>query len=227
MDAYYILKINKFDKEKKSYTIAQQMGLKNYCDDVPIVSFKEKINLKIDDYEYIKYELITESKKKQRGRAYGNHNIFNCFIAINENCFYYPINDDIIILHCSNDIFTQFYKIFRENTEFKFDKLNVDFEYIIKNQNLIEGVEGIWLGQIDDINIRSLLLLGSKVEDSNKYIELKNAGAVISNMTIIYNYNNEQKKIMITQDGGIILYKNENETDALNLIKNTYKNLMS
>ncbi len=226
MDPYYILKINRFSEDDENYTTAQQIGIGNFFDDAPSVSFEKSRELDIEKMHYKKYKLTTEKMISQRGRAYATLDVFESFIAITDSSFYYDYNENILILHCSKDIFNQFVAAFKNNNDFKFEKLHIDFEDIIDNQKST-GVMGIWLGKIDDVNVSTLLLLGNNVENSDKYRQLRLSGAEINNLTIIYRFYDTQKKLMITKDGGIILYKNEDESDALMLIKDVYKNLIS
>lgn len=226
MDAYYVLKVLSFNKENPTYTTVQQVGIDGFSDDTPAVSFNKSDNLPINEDTYLKYSLTTEKKVKQRGRANGFSDIFESFIAINNSDFYYCEHEKILILHCSKDAFKQFIKAFEGNNEYSFKKIDVDFESIIVNQHQI-GVQGIWLGQLDDVNVKSLLLLGNNLESSTRYQDLKTEGAEISNLTIIYIFENIQRKIMISKDGGVIMYANEKESEALKLVKSIYKNLLS
>ncbi len=226
MDAFYILRINKFNTASPSYVNTQQTAMDGVYDDCPTISFERINTITISDKTLVKYDLITEKSVKQKGRALGSNTTFEQFILINESCFYYYEKLNIIILHCSKDAFNQFYKAFKEHYEFEFKKATVDFDYIISNQKLL-GIEGIWLGKIDDININSLLLLGNNVEDSSKYRELRAEGAEISNITMIYDFNSKQKKVMITKDGGVVFYTKEDESNALLIIENIYETLMS
>ncbi|MEG2412652.1 MAG: hypothetical protein RSA29_17845 [Clostridium sp.] len=225
MEPYYILKINKFSEAHENYTTSQQLGIESF-DDAPAVSFTKSQNLTIGDLHVGKYDLTTEKKTTQRGRACGSHEVFESFIAIKDSTFYCNSCENNLMLHCPKDTFNQFFNAFENNKYFKFSKPIVNFEDIIDNQKSL-GIQGIWLGKIDDVNISTLLLLGTNVEDSDKYRQLRAAGAEINNITIVYNFNEVQKKVMITKDGGIILYKSAKETDALLLVNDIYKNLMS
>ncbi len=226
MDAFYILRINKFNTASQSYVNTQQTAMEGIYDDCPTITFEQIHNLTISNKTLIKYDLTTEKSVRQKGRALGSNTTFEQFISINESCFYYYKHLNIIILHCSKDVFNQFYKAFKDHYDFEFKKVSVDFDYIITNQRLL-GIEGIWLGKIDDINISSLLLLGNNVEDSMKYRELRAEGAEISNITMIYDFDNQQKKVMITKDGGVVFYTKEIETNALLIIEHIYETLMS
>lgn len=224
MIPYYILKSDTFDTSLSNHSTSQQSCMDAYGDCEPSVKFN-KLDKQIIT-GYTQYSLISESISKRKGRAYGHDYPFEQFISIDENFFYYNSYNQILIFKSSRSIFSNFTRAFKKDPLLKFEKIEVDFERVIGNANSI-GVEGMWLGEIPDININALALLGSKVESSQKYKELKEQGAQISNLTIIYNFKDKQEKIMITKDGGIILYHHREETYALELVRDVYEKLFT
>ena len=85
----------------------------------------------------------------------------------------------------------------------------------------------MWLGDYPDININSMYLIGHKIEDSTQYQQLINQGVTITNITILYDFNDDIEKIMITKDGGIIIYRQIDETDALLLVQDVCNKLLT
>lgn len=222
MIPYYILKSDSFNISLSDYSTSQQSSINSISDCEPVVKF-HKLDSQIIT-GYTKYNLVSESISNKKGRAYGHDYPFEQFISIDENLLYYNSDNKILIFKSSKDVFINFVRAFKKDSYLKFEKIEVDFERIISNANAI-GVEGMWLGEIPDININALALLGKRVESSEQYKELKKHGAKISNLTIIYNFKNKQEKIMITKDGGIILYHRREETYALELVRDAYEKL--
>jgi len=223
MVPYYILGIEAFDITREAYGTDAQRGIQGVNDHEPRTEFNKHESQIIEGY--MKYDLRCETFYNHRGRAYGVDRIFERFILISDKHFYYSANSNILIMSTPKDVFNKFYKDFQRDGLFRFKKIEIDFNKIIKNQHAL-GIEGIWLGKLSDININALLLLGTKIEDSNQYQQLVAGGAQVTNISIVYNYNNKQEKIMITKDGGIILYEHKNETDALLLSEHIYTNLL-
>jgi hypothetical protein len=224
---YYLLEIDKFDQACMSYSTPSQLGLNNVTDRTASVSFKMKDNQVISGF--VKYDLKCEIQQNQRGRAYGRDEIFDRFILIQEKVFYYSSPCNILIVSSSKEVFGNFAKYFSQtnaNSPLKIKKVTVDFPHIISNQNSL-GIEGVWLGDYPDINIDSMYLIGNRIENSTQYQQLIAKGAKIKNITILYNYNNATEKIMITKEGGIIFYRQIDETDALLLAEDIYTKLLS
>lgn len=223
MYPYYILIPDKFNHRLNSYSTDSQSTILGTVNIDPITKFK-KHNQQIID-KYTKYDLTCETLKKQKGRAYGHPDTFDQWIYIVDKCFYYSHDHEVLFLSTPKEIFNKFHKDFTKDDIFSFSKLDVDFKSIIQNQ-YSHGIEGIWLGKVPDIHISALLLLGNKIESSSNYQEFLQQGSEITNLSIIYNYQGTQEKIMITKDGGIILYKQKDETDALLLIEDIFNNLL-
>lgn len=227
MIPYYILEIQKFDINIDQYSTPSQTGITDVKDRIPSISFKKQSNQIIDSF--IKYDLCCETLHNQKGRAYGIDKIFEQFILISEKVFYYSYNRNFLIISASKEVFNNFSKQFcnpKKNSDIILKKLDVDFDHIIENQASL-GIEGVWLGDYADVNIESLYLMGNKIEDSTQYQQFRNSGAKIKNITIVYKNNQNREKIMITKEGGIILYHQIDETDILKLIVNIYENLFS
>lgn len=227
MRPYYILDIQKFDKNINEYSTPSQVGIAGVKDRSASITFKKQKNQMIDSF--IKYDLSWEKLLNQKGRAYGIERIFEQFILIEEKVLYYNSDKNIVILSISKEIFNSFAKNFcneKRNSEIIFKKINVDFDRIITHQSSL-GIEGVWLGNYADVNIDSLYLLGNQIENSTKYKQFRESGAEIKNLTIVYNFNHKREKIMITKEGGIILYRPLDETDMLKLMVNIYENLLS
>lgn len=221
MEPYYILKT-------KTYTTvpilssAQQLAL-GERDDQPIVELKLITEPLIEGYD--KYKMTSENIEKITGRAYGRHDEFEQFISIRYSDVYYSTNTYCLYFHSKKSLFNQFEKTFNKSVELTYNKVNIDFKNIIDNQNALD-IKGIWFGNLLDTNVKSLLLMGNKVEESSKYQDLLTEGTV-TNITLIYNYNGKNLKIMITKDGGIIFYDKINETDALTALDYIYMNLIT
>ncbi|WP_300383449.1 hypothetical protein, partial [Clostridium sp.] len=116
-------------------------------------------------------------------------------------------------------------KTFKKAVEISYEKISIDFKKITDNQDALD-IKGIWFGNLLDANVRSQLLMGNKVDASNKYLTLLNEGDV-TNITLVYKYKNKQLKIMITKDGGVIFYDKIQETDALIALDYIYSNLIN
>ncbi|CEP93019.1 Uncharacterised protein [[Clostridium] sordellii] len=227
MYPYYILNTNNFHSLIDGYTLPVQCTLDQVIQKDPSVSFFKKDIQNITNH--IKYDLICESKKVQKGRAYNSDEIFDYFISIDEkNAYFNTINNTFIIVS-SRNIFNYFYRSFAKtssNINNIFNKIDVNFVKIIDNQNHL-GLQGVWLGDYGDNNIDALYLIGNKIEDSSQYQQLIAKGATISNVTIAYNYMNTLYKIMLTRDGGVILYSKLEPSDALPLIQDIYNKILS
>lgn len=220
MEPYYILKTNNYTKFDRINS-PQQMAL-------PPIDCTPKIDLVFNNsiiYNFDKYKMTSENIEKLKGRAYGNLEPFDEFISINYSDVYYSHNTNCLYFHSKKQFFNQFEKTFRNSSEISYNKINIDFKEIINNQNALD-IKGIWFGNLLDANVRSQVLMGNKVDASNKYLELLNEGD-ITNLTLIYQYKDEQLKIMITKDGGVIFYDKLEETDALMALDYIYSNLIS
>lgn len=222
MKAYYILKTTRFDHSLSEYATLQQIPVIQ-VDEEPIIKFTK---LEEND-EFIKYSLYSESFVNKKGRAYTHKDVFKFFIEVKENYFYYYKTLNIAIFSCSKETFLQFVSKFKNNADFVFEQIDVNFDSIIENQHSL-GIQGIWLGKIRDMNIKSLLMLGSQVQDSSKLQDILSAGAKITNITLIYkDSNNKQEMIMITKDGGIVIYPHLEENICLQLVKDAYFKLLT
>lgn len=224
MYPYYIFKINKFNTNRTSYCTSYQLGIDNVKDDAPKTSFKKREYQVLDGF--IKYDLYCEIEKVAKGRAYGVDEIFEKFILIKENVFYMSKVNNILIIASNKQVFEKFFKDLENNNEYSLSKVNIDFNNIVKNIKSL-GVQSVWLGKIqDDVNVKTLSMFGVNLEDSTKYNQLLKSGAEIKNLSLLYNFNGKQERIMITKDGGIILYNEMNESDALLLVEDVYKNMI-
>lgn len=227
MYPYYILNTNNFHSLMGGYSLPVQGTLDEVIPKDPSVSFFKKDIQNITNH--IKYDLKCESKKTQKGRAYNSDVVFDYFISIDEKNAYFNVINNTFIVVSSRNVFNNFYRSFsKSNANIKnvFSKICVDFIKIIDNQNHL-GLQGVWLGDYGDNNIDALYLIGNKIEDSSQYQQLIAKGATISNVTIVYNYMNTLHKIMLTRDGGVVLYNKLDPSDALPLIQDIYNTLLS
>lgn len=223
MKPYYILKSNYFNTELKELSSHNQLGIPKVMDDKPLVKITKHKKQSISDY--LKYNLYSECKVKIKGRAYGYDEIFNYMIQIFDNQLYYNIKDDLLYLCCPKDVFNSFCKLLKNNKEINFNLINVDFQRIIDNQKDL-NIQAIWLDNVqNDITVNAISLIGNRLENSSKYIELLNEGCNITNISIVYKYLDKQKKIMITRDGGVVFYDNVPETEAIEITNDIYHNL--
>ncbi|WP_460293763.1 hypothetical protein [Clostridium tertium] len=221
MQPYYILKTEHYT-QVPNLSSGQQIAFPSY-NDTPKVELNKVTDIKINNYD--KYKMTNENVEKIRGRAYGNSEPFEEFISINYSDVYYSYDTKCLYFHSKKQLFNQFVKSFKKSVEVSYKTLTIDFKNIIDNQNSLD-IKGIWFGNLLDTNVHSLLLMGNKVEESTKYQDLLNEGQV-TNVTIVYKYNNKHLKIMITKDGGVIFYDNIAETDALIALDHIYKNLIT
>lgn len=223
MKAYYTLKIDCFNTEMNQLTSDYQLGINNIFDNKPH-AYIEKLEIQAIS-NFIKYDLYCEYKNYSKGRAYGKPEPFDSFIQIFENKFYYNNNDKIAYLCCPRDVYKTFCKIFEKNDYIKYTTIIVDFQKIITNHRCI-NIQAIWLGDVKtDISVNAINLTGNKLENSSKYQDLLDEGCNITNLTIIYKYFNDEIRVMITKDGGIVFYENIEETEALGISNDIYHNL--
>ncbi|MFQ9979590.1 hypothetical protein [Clostridium cadaveris] len=222
MQPYYIIKSNLFNDDSLDSS-SQQLALHGIENNAPCLSFNKTIKQPIKDI--IKYKLNCETLVNKRGRAYYSEKIFEQFILIEDSNFYYSKKQNLLIFHCNKDTFNTYVKKYSTDPQIKLEKITVDFERIIRDQKQL-GIKGIWLGKIPDDNLKALAFLGPNVITSDQYKTIKSNGGEISNLTLIYDYLGEQKTVMITKDSGIILYCKEEETDAIDLVQDVYKNLL-
>ncbi|WP_353096402.1 hypothetical protein [Tissierella praeacuta] len=225
MKPYYVLRANDFNSNIDNYSTSSQRGVDGLQDNAPHTSFSKKDMQILKGF--IKYDLTCETEYKKKGRAYGVDDIFDRFILIEENLFYYDQENEILILSSNKDVFNKFYNDMKDRKNFSVEKIEVNFQEIIKNINAL-GIQGIWLGEIpDEINVTTLSMFGFNIEDSDKYNQLLKEGAKIKNLSLVYDYRGTQERIMITRDGGVILYKSMEESEALLLVKDVYTNMLS
>ncbi|MCI1478088.1 MAG: hypothetical protein LKH93_06755 [Clostridium beijerinckii] len=222
MQAYYIIKCPIFNDTNLTVN-AQQLAIPTVQNNSPSISFKESDNQSINNLT--RYELNCETLVNKRGRAYYTEEIFTQFILIEDAHFYYNRNLNLLLFNCNKDMFNTYVKRYGTEPNIKLERICVDFERIIRDQKQL-GIKSIWLGKIPDDNLNALAFLGPNVVTSDQYKTVKATGAQISNLTLIYDYSGEQKTIMITKDGGIILYHHEEETDAIKLVQDIYSNLL-
>jgi len=223
MKPYYLLKCAKFDSNIAKYGTPAQLNMSGILDRIAYTKIEKKQSLK----NFFKYKLTCELPQDIRGRAYGHEDIFEGFILIKEESLYYNSPNKLAILSCKKEVFKKFINDFNCSDAYKyfeFKKFDVDFRYILKNQNSL-GIEGVWFGDTGDINVEHMYLLGYEIQASEKYEELLRSGAKIKNITIIYKFKDTNHKIMITKDGGVIIYRHLDENDALDLILDVHLNL--
>lgn len=230
MKPYYVLETERFDTNKKEFNSGSQMKLDKINNNT-IYDFEPIAKLiKMDEHlqnidNTIKYNLIVEIEEEKRGRIYGIPGYFDRWIFQNESKAFFLKRNELLILSCNKDSFLEFYNKMTNNSIITLNKLSVDFEKIIENRHSL-GIQSIWLTDIpNDVNITSLGIHGNRIEDTNQYNQLKAAGAKITNISICYHYIDKTYPIMITNQGGIILYEYLEDSNALPLIENIYENL--
>ena len=221
---YYLLKTSDFNVETINHlSSSSQLGLNALSDDTPFSSIQRKDIQNISNF--ICYDLKTEILKRQKGRAYGNPQTFNSFILIKDDLMFYNPNHNLLILSTSKDNFYKFTKRFDNNNVFTFNLVPINFDAII-NDVLNLGTDGVWLGNLENTNINAIGLIGHKIQDSNEYQKYIETGAEITNISFVYNFNGKQEKIMISRDGGIILYQSKPTTDALELVIDVFTKML-
>lgn len=228
MKPYYILETTNFNTQQEIFSSSDQ-GFINEDADFKSVDFKAGAAFKKDSIQNIddilKYDLRVEVEENRKGRIYGMDKIFNKWIFIEEDKLYYSTANDIIILSSNKSSFDAFYNYMQSSANLLINKVYVDFDHIIRNRNSL-GILSIWLRDIpNDINISSLGIHGNQIENSNQYNMLKDAGAETTNLSIRYEYEDKEHNIMITRHGGVILYEHLNDSDALPLVNDIYRNL--
>lgn len=224
MIPYYLLLSKDFNPNKiKSFSSNSQKGLEKLANDTPLSSFQLNLSLQIQGYTT--YDLKTEVLKRQKGRAYGNPDIFQDFILIKEDYMFYNKTHNLLILSTSKDNFYYFKKRCKGNNVFTCSSIDINFSTIIDNvQNL--GTDGIWLGELGNTNINAVGLMGHRVQDSTEYQQYIDTGAKITNMSFIYDFNGKQEKVMISKEGGVILYQTKKIEDALDLVIDVYEKML-
>lgn len=224
MIPYYLLKSKDFDGRKiHNINSNSQYGMDGSKDDSPSSVIKRSSAKKIPGY--IIYDLITEKLKKQKGRAYGKPDIFQDFILIKEDTLYFNKANNLLILSTSKDNFYRFIKRFDGNGYFTFQSVSINFSDIIDNA-LNLGTDGVWLGDLNNTNLNAVGLMGHRVQNSYEYQQYIDEGANITNISFIYDYNGQQEKIMISREGGVILYSSKPSIDALSIIIDVYNKML-
>ena len=225
MYPYYIFKIKSFDKANICFNTNYQLGIDSVENDRPNTSFQKRAYQILEGFT--KYDFSCELEQRIKGRAYGENRIFEKFILIKEDVFYLSEESDILIMSSNKKVFNKFYKDMEKVEKYSLDKIDIDFQDIVKNIKSL-GIQSVWLGRLpDEFNITTLSMYGVNIEDSTKYTQLLKSGAEIKNLSLIYEYEGNQERIMITKDGGVILYRNMDESDALLLIEDVYKNMLT
>ena len=221
---YYLLRSSDFSPEKiNKLSSGSQVGLERIQDDAPYSLIQKKGLQNIIDF--VEYDLVTETLKKEKGRAYGKPDIFQDFILIKEDLLFFNKENKILILSTSKDNFLKFVKRFEDNTSFNFERIPINFKTII-NDVLNLGTSGVWLGGLDSINLRAVGLMGNKIQDSNEYQMYIDSGAAVTNISFIYDFNGKQEKIMISSEGGVNLYKPKPINEAIDLVIDVYKKML-
>ena len=177
---------------------------------------------------YTKYNFKCESERKQTLRIFGFDAIYDKYIAIEESSFYKPnaYESGIVIFKSAKDLVKSFTNAFEKDCHYEFEQIEIDFNKIIDDQKQL-GIQGIWLGKIpNEINVNAVALMGNQIENSQNYQDYILRGCTITNLSIIYDYNGDQELVMITKDGGVILYKHKDETEAIALVHHIYENLL-
>ncbi|KIL06620.1 hypothetical protein FDF26_12725 [Clostridium botulinum] len=223
MQAFYVIKSPLFNDTDLN-TQTQQLAFPKVKNNSPCIYFSKNDMQPIKNIT--KYKLNCETLVNKCGRAYYTEEIFTQFILIEDTCFYYNKDLTLLLFSCNKDTFNTYVKKYSTDANIRLEKILVDFERIIRDQKQL-GIKGAWLGKIPDDNLNALAFLGDNVVTSEQYKSIRSNGAEISNLTLIYDYTGEQKTIMITKDGGIILYHHEDETDAINLVQDIYMNLLA
>ena len=221
---YYLLVSKDFNPDKiDTLSSNSQLGMNAVSDDTPYSCFSKSTAKEIDGFK--KYDLVTETLKRQKGRAYGKSDVFQNFILIKEDLMFFNPENNLLILSTSKDNFHHFTRRFENNNSFTFETILIDFSSIINNA-LNLSTDGVWLGSLKNANINAVGLMGHKVQDSNEYQRYIETGAEITNISFVYDYQGQQEKIMISKDGGIILYQSKPLTNALNLVLDVYKKML-
>lgn len=230
MIPYYILELNNFDKSISNYTsnpISQIVC--GFIDAPPETTYEKDLT---NSYEnFITYKLKIESLSRISGRAYGKIEPFDEFIKITSNTMFLNINNNILLLNTSKDEFNIFVSNFSKDihsSKISFNKKELNFKNIIES-SYSNGVQSIWFHEINDTRLRNEALYGNKLEASDRYKELIDSGAKISNMTISIPYNGSNKKIMLTKECGIILFTEKDfatKKEALDFIIYIYINII-
>lgn len=225
MIPYYLLKSEDFNTRKiTSLTSTSQAGLDTILDDSPFSSITK--NKSIENLRgYNSYDLKTEILKRQKGRAYGNPDIFQNFILIKDDLLFYNKKNNLLILSTSKDNFLQFVKRFEKNNSFTYNTIPINFTSVIDNA-LNLGTDSVWLGDLGNSNLNSVGLMGHKVQNSNEYQDYIDSGAKVTNLSFIYDFNGQQEKIMISKEGGVILYQSKPINDALTLVVDVYNKML-
>lgn len=224
MVPYYLLKSADFNPKKiKILNSEAQTGIENILDDAPLSAIEKSSSQCIKNF--ICYNLKTEILKRQKGRAFGCNDIFENFILIKDDTMYFYKNENLLILCTSKENFIKFTKRFETNEYFTFDTLHIDFSTIIDNAHNL-GTDSVWLGNLDNAHLHSVGLMGYKVQNSDEYREHIANGASVTNISFIYNFKGQQERIMISKDGGIILYSSKLAKNALELVIDVYKKML-
>lgn len=224
MYSYYVLRIEKFNYELESYDTTQQQVLPGNGLAKPRTTFKKKENQQIKDF--VKYEFKCEMEKRGKIRVYGHEEFFEKFIQVEEEAFYINRDLSILIVSANKKTCQKLIKDLNEQKIFDLKKLEFDFHRIINDVNSL-GIDSVWIGRIpDEINVNVLSLHGQRVENSTNYNALLRSGAEIQNLSVVYDFQDKQEKVMFTKESGVILYNKKDETDALLLVKDLYEKVL-
>lgn len=206
MVPFYIIKTEFFDSNVDEYNdISSIQIVDNFMDSQPQTKFK--INTENILSGFNSYSLETESIAKIKGRAYGNIDPFLSFIKINSSEMYYNFNEKILILSTSKDDLNVFKKSFNKpvhNSVIKITENEIDFKKVISS-GLSNGVQRVWFGKINDTRLRNEALYGNELQSSDRYNELIDEGAEVTNITISISYRSNLYDVMITKNCGVVL----------------------
>ncbi|ELC8415347.1 hypothetical protein [Clostridium perfringens] len=230
MIPYYILETEHFDTTISTYSADATIQITHeFKDSPPQIFYEKSYDNSFKDFLY--YKLKVESIAKLEGRAYGRSEPFWEFIKITNKEMFYNENNKILILKTSKDTYNSFVSCFSKDdhdTKLKFSTKRLNFKSVIES-GYSKGVQGVWFGNIKDTQLKNEALYGSTLEASERYKELLDNGATITNISLSVDYNNTNIKIMLTKECGIILYTNKcfnEEKEVLDFIIFIYQNLI-
>lgn len=221
---YYLLYSTDFNPDViHELSSGSQIGIKSLTDDTPYSSI---IKSDIQEFpDYITYNLKTETLKKQKGRAYGQTISFDSFILIKNDLMFFNADNNLLLISTSKDNFNKFTKRFANNTSFNFSTVSVNFKSILDSP-LNLSTDSLWLDIRESINLNAVGLMGHEVRVSNDFQKYLESGAEITNISFSYNYNGTPVKIMISKDGGIILFQSKPTPEDLPLTIDVYKKML-
>lgn len=167
-----------------------------------------------DHPHFLKYFVKHETTQNQKVRFENKER--NQVIFVEEFHLYIPKNFSYLYAQTKRQISNEMLKRIRSSKDdFVYTNREVDLQEM-KTQ-LMSDIRGGWFRDLDIANVQAAALFGSTVGGSDDWKRYENSGK-ISALVFELSYKGTQNSVIISHNGGIIVYQNMNENDVLEFV---------